>query len=255
MRIVRPLLSAFVSYIERSLRQNFHAIRVLRSGRPPVVPEGRPLVVYLNHASWWDPLMMMWLGSRCYPGRPQYGPIEAAQLERYSFFKYLGVFGIEKGSVSGARRFLRVSEGLLSQEGAMIWLTPQGRFADVRERPLAFASGLAHLAARQREALFVPLAIEYRFGEERFPEIALNFGTPQEGADLPAEVNQVQWQLEAALEAAMNELSGETSFRGMEVYETMLHGRGGASAPYDLWRRVKAMVRKEKPRLNHSDVP
>ena len=254
MRIVSPLLSAFLSYIDWRLSQQFHAIRILKTGRAPRVPIGRPLVVYLNHASWWDPLMMMWLGWRCYPGRPQYGPIEAAQLERYAFFKYLGVFGVEKGTLSGARRFLRVSEELLALEGAMLWLTPQGRFADVRERPLAFASGLAHLAMRRREALFVPLAIEYRFGQEQLPEIVLNFGAPLEGEQLAQDVHQVRLQLEGALSDAMDEIAGAASFGRTDVFETMLQGSGGASLAYDMWRRMKALLRRERPRLNHADV-
>ena len=128
--------------------RQFHSVRVDRSGLPPVLDPGAPAVVYLNHSSWWDPLLMMWLGANAYPGREQYGPIEASQLQRYGFFKHLGVFGVEKGTASGARNFLRNGRELRSRRGAMLWLTPQGRFADVRERPVRFAPGLAHLAAR-----------------------------------------------------------------------------------------------------------
>jgi hypothetical protein len=198
---------------------------------------------------------MMWLGRRCYPGRSQYGPIEASQLERYSFFKYLGVFGIEKGTVSGARRFLRVSEAILARDGAMIWLTPQGRFADVRERPSSFASGLAHLALRQPEAVFVPLALEYGFGAERLPEIRLRFGIPMEGAAIGGDVAQTQARLERSLEETMDALARAVIEKHEDAFETLLSGKGGASLPYDLWRRLKALLRGERPRLNHSEVP
>ena len=175
-KISAPLLSLFLAYIHRSLGTHFHAVRLAIDGLPPSVEFERPLVVYLNHASWWDPLMMMWLARQCYPGRPQYGPIEAEQLKRYGFFKHLGVFGVEKGTVLGAKNFLRISDTILAQRGSMIWMTPQGRFADVRERPLSFASGLAHLAKRQPNAVFVPLALEYAYGQERHPEIFIQIG-------------------------------------------------------------------------------
>ena len=57
----------------------------------------------------------------------------------------------------------------------MLFLTPQGKFADVRA-PLVFAPGLEHLAARAPRAHFLPLAIEYTFWEERKPEVLLAFG-------------------------------------------------------------------------------
>lgn len=254
VKIVRPLLAAFVSYIERSLRQDFHAVRVLKGGGAPVIPLDKPLVVYLNHASWWDPLMMMWLGKSCYPQRSQYGPIEASQLKRYSFFKYLGVFGVEKGSLSGARKFLRISEQILGKSGAMLWMTPQGRFADVRERPVTFASGLAHLASLQKDVTFVPLAIEYGFGQEKYPEIFVCFGKPLDSLLLETDAQTTQDCLEHALEETLARLSEAVIQRNDAVFETMLSGRGGASLPYDLWRRLRAVWRGETPNLNHGQV-
>lgn len=253
-QIVRPLLSVFISYIHRSLYKHFHAVRVAADGLPPAVPMDRPLVVYLNHASWWDPLIMMWLGNWYYPNRPQYGPIEASQLRRYSFFKYLGVFGVERGTLSGAREFLRVADAVLTQEGGMLWMTPQGRFADVRERPLAFASGLAHLALRRRDALLVPLAIEYGFGQEKFPEIFVRFGTPLDASTLPASAGMAQTLLEEGLESALNGLSEAVVRKDEREFQTLVSGRGGASLPYDLWRIFKGLVTGKSAALNHSST-
>ena len=109
-RILPWVLKPFVRYINWSLKRQFHALRVDACGLPPELDPGTPAVVYLNHASWWDPLLMMWLGANVYPGRDQYGPIEASQLQRYGFFKHLGIFGVEKGTASGARVFLRTAQ-------------------------------------------------------------------------------------------------------------------------------------------------
>ena len=254
IQIVRPLLGAFLYYIHRSLQKQFHAVRVMRDGLPPEVPMDKPLVVYLNHASWWDPLVMMWLGKWYYPSRPQYGPIDAPQLKRYSFFKYLGVFGVEKGTLTGAREFMRNADAIFAQKGGMLWLTPQGRFADARERPLAFASGLAHLAMRRRDAVFVPLAIEYGFGQEKFPEISLRFGTPLLASSLPDSAVRVQNHLEEGLENALDRLSEAVILKDERKFQTLISGRGGASVPYDLWRAFKGMVKGVPPVLNHSEV-
>ncbi len=254
-RIVPVLFSAFVGYIERTLKKQFHAVRLVHNAGPPEVPKDRALVVFLNHASWWDPLLMMWLGSRCFPGREQFGPIDAEQLKRYGFFKYLGVFGVEKGTAAGARTFLRTSQALLARPGAMLWLTPQGRFADVRERPVQFAAGLAHLAVRLPEATFVPLSLEYAFGQERLPEIFVRFGSALSGADLGGEAGSAQAVLERALEANQEALAAVVQARDQARCQTLVEGGGGASVPYDLWRRLKAFLRRERLALNHSSVP
>jgi hypothetical protein len=251
-RILPWVLKPFLRYIDWSMKRQFHAVRVDSCGLPPVLDPGTPAVVYLNHASWWDPLLMMWLGANAYPGRDQYGPIEAGQLQRYGFFKHLGVFGVEKGTASGARVFLRTAQRVLSRPGAMLWLTPQGRFADVRERPARFAPGLAHLAARLPEAVYVPLAVEYGFGEERLPEIFLKFGGGLSGAALGRGADGAQDVLQGALEECQEALRERVCRRTPEGFRVLLDGAGGASVPYDLWRRFKAAFRGERAELNHS---
>ena len=46
----------FTRYVRRYLRRHFHAVRLVRAGRPEAPAEG-PLVIVLNHPSWWDPLV------------------------------------------------------------------------------------------------------------------------------------------------------------------------------------------------------
>ena len=253
-RITPILLSLFLGHIGRALKKHFHSVRVAKAGLPPSISKDTPLVVYLNHASWWDPLVMMWLGAHCYAGRAQFGPMDATQLERYSIFKHVGVFGVEKGTIAGARSFLRTARALLAQPGAMLWLTPQNRFADARERPLRIASGLAYLAIMEPEAAFVPLAIEYGFGQERFPEIVLQFGAVEYGHALGESSAQTRASLEASLQATQDALAQAACSRNDVLFKTLLSGRGGASAPYDLWRRFAALMRGETASLDHSSA-
>src|SRR4051794_7196665 len=86
------LWSLFRRYAAGYLRRHFHAVRLSRSGRPPSRPVG-PLVIVLNHPSWWDPLVCIAL-TELFPDRTGYAPIEAAALGRYRFFERLGFFGV-----------------------------------------------------------------------------------------------------------------------------------------------------------------
>lgn len=254
VKIEPTVHSIFVRYIQWMLKRHFHAVRLSKDGVAPRVGVDTPLVVYFNHASWWDPLLALWLGARCFEGREQYGPIEAAQLKRYGFFRRLGFFGVEQGTVSGALAFLRTADALLARPGAMLWLTPQGRFADVRERPAGFAPGLGHLARRAKGAVFVPLAIEYGFGLERLPEVFVRFGAGVEADSLGKESDVASERLERALETCQDALCAEVCGRNPNAFRVMLQGAGGASLPYDLWRQFVARLRGDKVTLNHGQV-
>ena len=85
-----PLLVRFFTrHVKRFyLARNFHAVRLSRSGRPAPVPDG-PLIVVLNHPSWWDPLVGLVL-TELFPDRAHFAPMDADALRRYRIFERLG---------------------------------------------------------------------------------------------------------------------------------------------------------------------
>jgi 1-acyl-sn-glycerol-3-phosphate acyltransferase len=211
------------------------------AGSPPV--STKPLVLYLNHASWWDPLVCLALKEQFFPERKAFAPIDAAALKHYRFFRTLGFFGVQRGEWGGAAEFLRVSQEVLRQPGSMLVITPQGRFADVRERPVQFLPGLGHLAARLEDAVFVPLAVEYVFWEERLPEILTRFGDPlYAGRHESGFVDSGQWtaMLQVRLTATQDELARESLLRRAESFRTLFRGGAGQGGVYDWWGRVRA---------------
>jgi len=243
-----PRISAwFAAYSRRYLRRHFNAVRLSVSGWRPVRLE-EPLIVTLNHASWWDPLVGLFMARRLFPGRSAYGPIDAAALARYRFFARLGFFGVEQGTRRGARQFLRGSEAALRDPLAMLWVTPQGRFADVRQRPLHFQPGLGHLAMRLNRAAVVPLVFEFVFWEERLPEILVRLGEPIpiRAGEAPAG-NADTWTalFEARMAETMDALAAEAVRRDPAEFEVLLEGRRGVGGIYDLWRRLRARLRGE----------
>ena len=136
----------------------------------------------------------------------------------------------------------------------MLAVTPQGRFADPRERPARFQPGLGHLAARVERALFVPMATEYVFWEERLPEILVRFGEPVEvtrdhGAAFPAEY----WTklFEDKLEAAQDALSVEARRREPADFYRLMRGAAGQGGIYDAWRALMAGLRGRRFAREH----
>ncbi|MCQ8241710.1 lysophospholipid acyltransferase family protein [Rhizosaccharibacter radicis] len=253
------MFRVFGSYIRLTLPRQFRAVR-LSGTMPAAIPRDRPVVVFSNHPSWWDPLLFMLLADRCFRGRPGFGPMDAAALERYGVFKRLGIFGIDLNSAAGARRFLRVSRAVLAHQGgaggrAMLWVTAEGAFTDPRQRPLRLRPGIGHLAALSSEILMLPMAIEYVFWNESRPEILVRFGEPIPGgtAGEGRAPRPSDWtaRLEGALEATMDRLAQDARARDPARFTRLLGGRSGVGGIYDLYRAAGARLRGERFRRSH----
>lgn len=240
--VARLTLKFFGAYARWYMRGNLHALRVTTL-QPPKL-EGVPLIVCMNHPSWWDPLVAMTVALRLFPERRHYAPIEANALTNYGFFERIGYFGVQPGTAAGAAKFLRVGSAILSNAKAMLWVTSQGRFSDVRKRPVELQSGLGHLAQRCGPAAVLPIAIEYPYWEERFPEALVRFGEPiliQGGSSIPA----AEWtqKFASALEATQDRLAADAIARNAAAFEVLVGGNFGVGGIYDLWRWSKAKVR------------
>ncbi|MEO8044278.1 MAG: lysophospholipid acyltransferase family protein [Spartobacteria bacterium] len=239
--ISSPLLALFSRYAGWYVGKHFHAVRILAPLPSPNDP-AEPLVVFLNHAAWWDPLVCLILRREFFPARSAYAPIEAEALERYRFLKRLGFFAVESGTTRGAAKFLKTSMVILERKESALFLTPQGRFADVRA-PLVFAAGIDHLAARASAALYLPLAIEYSFWEERRPEVLLAFGEAAP-VSTASSLNDRLVQLQARLAAA-------AARRQPNEWTILRKSRSGVNLPYDLWRGLRARLHGEAFRADH----
>lgn len=236
------LVRAFTWYARRFVARHFHALRLARQGADPALPAG-PVVVALTHPSWWDPLVAAVLMSRL-EGRVGVGAMDARALARYRFMGRLGLFGVEPGTRAGWERLLAVADEAFSRPEAALWITPQGRFTDVRERPLRVKGGVGHLAHRLRRGAVLPVAVEYPFWDERLPEALVRLGEP-----IPVEDGSVRspeaWTeaVARALEATQDALAADSARRDPRAFVTLVEGRGGVTWIYDAMRRLGAWLR------------
>ena len=227
-------------YLRWFFWRRFRAVRLSRGGVPDI-PAGRPLIIFSNHPSWWDPALYILLQAELFPGRRGFGPMDEAALGKYRLLARMGVFGIETGTPRGAARFLRTSLGLLRDPRTVLWITAEGAFTDPRTRPVRLRPGIAHLARHVPGAVLLPLAIEYSFWNESRPEVLVRFGTPIETG---RERGVAEWQgvLEGALTAMMDALAAESATRTPGLFVPLLRGGAGVGGIYDAQRRVRALL-------------
>ena len=243
------LFRLFAFYLRWKVGNAFHAVRlsgVDPAAAPGAFPPDRPVVLFSNHPSWWDPAIYMLLADLRFRGRPGFGPMDLESLGRYGFFRKLGIFGIDRSGAGGAKRFLSVARRVLSgcsgRNGrAMLWVTAEGAFTDPRRRPVRLRPGIAHLAALMPDALLVPMAIEYVFWNESRPELLLRIGTP---IAAPGRLRAADWmpRLEHALSETMDRLAVDALTRDPERFTCLINGTAGVGGVYDLWRRAKAWL-------------
>ncbi|SFP49152.1 lysophospholipid acyltransferase family protein [Tranquillimonas alkanivorans] len=239
----------FTGVMERQMRGAFRAVRLARPGAAEV-PADRPLIVYCNHPSWWDPAFCLLLARAAFPDRAPFAPMEAAALERYRFMRRLGVFGIAPGTRKGAAAFLATSLRVLESPDRMLWVTAQGQFRDVRDRPLELQGGVAHLMERVPDAVAVPLALEYPFWSEKRPEALAAFGNPLDGAE-GLTARAWRGRLEERLRGTMDRLGALAAARDASAFDRLIAGRAGVGGVYGGWSRLRAALRGERYAPDH----
>jgi 1-acyl-sn-glycerol-3-phosphate acyltransferase len=241
-------LRFFVRIVRSHFRRHFRSVMVQHANR--LAAATGPLIVYTNHSSWWDPMTCILLAQTLLPGRRHYAPMDAEALARSPLLRKLGIFPVEMTTPRGAAQFLRKSQAIL-REGGVLWVTPQGRFADPRQWPLGFKPGLAALVRRMPEAQILPLAIEYTFWDEQLPEALLHIAPPVE-MEAGATTEGATRQLETELAAAMLALQTASIARDAHAFQTLLRGSRGTGGWYVWGRRLRAIPTGRKVRLNHT---
>ncbi len=233
-----------VAYFERFFRRHMNALRLAEWGDLALAPCTGPVVVYSNHPAWWDAAVYVLAADRLFPHHESYAPIDAVMLEQYGVFGRIGAFGVDLSSARGAADFLAASADILSQPHRSLWVTAQGRFSDVRERPLGVKPGIARLPELAPDCIVLPLAIEYAFWLERGAETCIAFGEPMRGQDLLrlARGDRLQ-HLEAALTQTLSRLSADVQSREPARFRSVLEGERGVGGVYDSWRRMMAALR------------
>ena len=248
------LLALFSRYTRRYLQRNFHAVHCFGELPNGELTENIPLIVALNHSSWWDVLLGL-IAAEDFFTREWYGVMDARQLERYKFFAKLGMIGVDRQTLTGAKEFLAYSETLLKSQPRALWLTPQGEMLSNQRRPIRFQPGIGHLAERLGDFYFTTVVFHYEFWNEKRPEAFLSLSAVERihvGGDfrrrefVAAQERRIERQLDELLEAVQS--------RDAARFCPLLRGATGISATYDLIRAIGARLRGEDFHSEHSEI-
>lgn len=193
------LFDAWFSRVARGrLEGTFGRVLVSGLDRARAITASGPVVGILNHSTWWDALVVLWI-SRQLLGVDGYAMMDARNLRRLPFFTRVGAFGVDLEDPRDGARGIRHAVKLLDGARRAVWIFPEGRerspFA-----PLVLQPGAAQVARVAKRARVVPVALRYVFGEGERPDLFVAFGEAEEGArDVDEGVAQQRRMLEAEL--------------------------------------------------------
>ncbi len=134
----------------------------------------QPLLIVANHTNWWDGFTAHYLHYRLLPKRRMFLAQSEKFLRSYSFFTFVGVFGLdnERSPLSGLRHAI----ALLQDHRNAVWFFPQGKIHHPDTR-INGPRGAAFLAAKA-SAQILPIAFRYEWLVESRPTILARIGQP-----------------------------------------------------------------------------
>lgn len=233
-----------------SLRRAFSQVHLKVSLAPDVPFPGpqldRPAIFYVNHSTWWDGYIAHLVLNKTLK-MDGYLMMDVRQMRKYFFFAWLGVFSVDRFNPRSALQSINYAAELLQAQTSptrALWIFPQGEIQGHTRRPLDFYSGAAQVARKLNHCYMYPVALQYQFMTNQFPDIFVNIG-PGHRVDEPnrpdaktltatmqarvvAELDQIAASINAA---RFGDLAAERrSFFG---YKTIMQGKGSANNRFE----------------------
>ncbi|MCP9492946.1 MAG: lysophospholipid acyltransferase family protein [Pyrinomonadaceae bacterium MAG19_C2-C3] len=215
----------FATYNRNLLVRRFQGLRVcglehLKAQASASVP----LVLYANHASWWDGLVTFQVGH--YAGLDQFFMMEEKQLRGYPLFRRLGCFSVVRDDARAALLSIKYATDLLNDTNRALWIFPQGELAANDLRPLKLFSGTARIISRCRRVRAAPVAMRFEFLDDFRPEAFLKVGTPDIiEASKHLNAKQLTRHLEHRLTAELDALHDDVMYKNFAGYDEVVAPR------------------------------
>ncbi|HQU74203.1 MAG TPA: lysophospholipid acyltransferase family protein [Calditrichia bacterium] len=167
----------FGPYLNHLFRGHFQAFHLL--GEIPETDPTLPLVFMPNHSTWWDGFFVWWLNKSLFQ-RPFYVMMLAEQLQRFSFFRRLGAYGLDPGNAKSTVQALRYTvERLAETPPPTLCFFPQGELLPWQNNNLRLREGISWISAHSPGKITaLPLGIRVEMLAQQRPEVFFAFGRP-----------------------------------------------------------------------------
>ena len=206
-----------------------------------------PAIFSATHSGWWDGYIAGIINRNVFK-HDGYLMMEEVSLQRYPFFTWTGVFGVDRDNARSALASVDYSARLLSEKpGRAVWIFPQGTITHPDARPLRLYGGAAAIARRVTggKVALVPVAMRYEFRLDQAPDAFARIGPP---LHLDAETGrlsskEITSRLEEEMLKCADRLHEDLVANNVRAYRRILSGRGSSSKVWDRLLRILGLVR------------
>jgi hypothetical protein len=166
IRLAGALEPRYSELVFRGFELGFNPWRDRRLRITPVInlpvglPRDRPLILVANHTSWWDGFLLRDVHRALRAGAPMLTVIDARELRRHPFLRWLGGVALEPASPAGTRTMLReLRQHTRARSDSTIVYFPQGRIWPAWRRPLGFRRGIEAVIRATGPCYVLPVGI------------------------------------------------------------------------------------------------
>lgn len=237
MLVVEPAIPAkhnrlgeevvYRALIQLPMMRQFSRVWLKLEGPLPHPADG-PYICYMNHSSFWDGYAALLLHRlvfrRSFEG---YLMMDEQQLKRYRFFRWLGVFSIDRtSSATAARSVQYIAAKLAERRDRYLWIFPQGKLLPNDQRPLRLYPGLGRVVRGAGGANLLPVALRYEFRNEERPELFIRVGPAHTALATDSERTTTA-EAQRRLTAAVDGLRDDVIHESLIGYRVLLQGMPG----------------------------
>jgi hypothetical protein len=249
------LVSSWFSHMAKGqLKKNFRKCSLTPDSVIPAFEPGVPVVGILNHSSWWDAMLVLYLSHFILKKKESYGLFDEEQLKRYGIFRLVGCFSINRTSGIETRKFIRYTRDLLVSTERLFWIFPQGELVS-NERPVELKSGFAQLVSFLPKVQLLKVAVSYDFWIESKPEMVIDIAPIETLVPLRTRVyvNELSSRIRLQMQNQMTSLRQIVKNRDSSGLKPLFVREHGAHPMYDIYRSLKASLNGKAFRKSHGE--
>ena len=212
----------FAIYNRNLLKRRFHSLTVsgldfLKNKNPQV-----PLMIYANHSSWWDGLVILEILRRY--TYENYVMMEEKQLKKLFLFRKLGAFSVVREKPREAIKSINYAANLLKvNTNRTLLIFPQGEILPNDIRPLKFYDGITKIIEKVGKCSALPIALRYEFLGNFKPEICVKINAPEIFENiLHIETKVITQKLCEKLTETLDELKTDVISKNIDIYEKII---------------------------------
>ena len=222
-------------WFERDVRRMFGVVRI--AGDQVLDPwrdGGRitePVILCCTHSSWWDAPVTIALSIRHF-GFDGRGMMEYRQLDRYRFFRSIGMFSVVREQPRSALQSLAYAAKELAGTSRVLWMFPQGRLIPQHVRPIIAEPGIALLVKKLGSVRIACLGLHYDMTVAERPSVWTRIDRV-ESISWTGQAEEIQNNVSCRLTALADRLADDVATGNVDDYTDVFRARPTLIERYD----------------------